>query len=76
MRSQRLQSTPLNILPNATNEAVTFQNDHSIQLYTGRYFFFCISTTCCSQSSCKLVNLVNSIIGDSLCLSPREMIFQ
>ena len=76
MRPQRLQSTLLNILSNETNEVVTFQNDCSIQLHTGRYFYFGVSTTCCSQSSCKLVNPVNSMNGDSLWQLPREMIIR
>ena len=75
MRSRRLQSTPLNVLPNEINKVVTCQGDHSIQLHKGRYFFFWVSTTY-SQSSCKLVNLVSSMIGDSLYHLPRKMIIQ
>ena len=37
-RSQRLQPTPLNILPNETSEVVTCQCDYNIQLHLGTYF--------------------------------------
>ena len=44
-RSQRLQPTPLNILPDETSEVVTCQCDYNIQLHLGTYFFLWISTT-------------------------------
>ena len=65
-RSQSLQPTPLNILPNETSEVVTCQYDQNIQLHMGGYFFLWISTTSYSQSSCEFVSLVNFMIGDSL----------
>ena len=73
MQSRRLQSTPLNILPNEISEVLTFQSDHNVRLHTARYFFFWVSTTCCSSSSCKLVTI---LLASSCYHFPREMIIQ